>query len=445
MRQGVLMGLMTALALVLSACGGGGSGGGDNLDSAGDNVSNQPRQLFFSAYDANGSELWVSDGTEAGTRMVKDINPGSASSAPYVLAAIGETIYFTADDGTHSRELWKSDGTEAGTVMVKDTCSNNCESYLSSPLAFNNKLYFSAFDGIHGRELWVSDGTAEGTKMVKNINTTTGCEGECGSNPDDLTVANGVLYFTAITGLATKRELWKSDGTEAGTVMVKDIHPGGESYPDYLRAYNNKLYFSAYHPDSGTELWKTDGTEAGTVLVKDIYPGTAESYPSYMTVFNNRLYFVAWTTTGSGELWKSDGTEAGTVLVKDGFTQDIDQLAVVGNTLYLKVDKTLWKTDGTTAGTVVVKEIVSAAPDNLTAVNNRFLFSADYKLWVSDGTEAGTQELWTNPSPGPYPEVKGVAGGALLFIGPDGGSSSLWKSDGTAAGTLKVKDIAPLK
>lgn len=314
-----------------------------------------------------------------------------------MLAAIGETIYFTADDGTYNRELWKSDGTEAGTVMVKDICSNNCGSYLSNPVVFNNKLYFNAFDGIHGRELWVSDGTAEGTKMVKNINTTTGCEGECGSSPDDLTVANGVLYFTAVTGLDTKRE-----------------------------------------------LWKTDGTEAGTVLVKDIYPGTAESYPSYMTVFNNRLYFVAWTT-GSGELWKTDGTAAGTVRVKDGFTQDIEQLAVAGNTLYLKVDKTLWKSDGTTAGTVVVKEIVSAAPENLTAVNNRLLFSADYKLWVSDGTEAGTQELWTNPSPGPFPEVKGVAGGTLLFIGPDGGFSSLWKSDGTAAGTLKVKDIAPLR
>src|SRR5262249_58532624 len=87
--------------------------------------------LFFTANDGvNGEELWKSDGTEAGTVLVKDINPGSAfgygyGSRPYELTAVGGTLFFTADDGAHGRELWKSNGTEAGTVLVKDNNPDN--------------------------------------------------------------------------------------------------------------------------------------------------------------------------------------------------------------------------------------------------------------------------------------------------------------------------------
>ena len=77
--------------------------------------------LFFYADDGlNGQELWKSDGTDAGTVMVNDINSGSSASSPFQLTAVGNTLFFYADDGTNGIELWKSDGTTLGTVLVKD-------------------------------------------------------------------------------------------------------------------------------------------------------------------------------------------------------------------------------------------------------------------------------------------------------------------------------------
>ena len=118
-------------------------------------------------------------------------------------------------------------------------------------------------------------------------------------------------------------ELWKTDGTESGTVMVKDITPGTDPWggPGNFIVFDNALHFVA-NGGSGSELWKSDGTASGTALVKDIYPGNdnfgdvASSNPANLTEFNGALYFSA--TDGNGtELWKSDGTELGTLKVKD--------------------------------------------------------------------------------------------------------------------------------
>ena len=115
--------------------------------------------LYFQANDGtNGEELWKSDGTASGTVMVKDIRSGSSSSSPYYLTAVGNTLYFQATDGTIGVELWKSDGTASGTVMVKDIVSGSGSGYPSSLTAVGNTLYFQADDGTNGNELWANMG-----------------------------------------------------------------------------------------------------------------------------------------------------------------------------------------------------------------------------------------------------------------------------------------------
>src|SRR5205807_2203121 len=135
------------------------------------------------------------------------------------------------------------------------------------------------------------------------------------------TAVGGTLFFTA-SGSGTGTELWKSDGTAQGTVLVKDISAGpGDSRPMNLASGMGKLFFSASQPSTGREPWKSDGTEAGTVLVKDIYPGPGSSLGNSATgrptEVNGILFFAAFRPDTGWELWKSDGTDAGTVLVKD--------------------------------------------------------------------------------------------------------------------------------
>ena len=416
--------------------------------------------FFFAANNGtHGSELWSSDGTASG--MVKDINP-SGSGNPSSLTLFSDKLFFGADDGTNGVELWSSDGTASGTVLVKDInpsgSSLHCGSVPCAVLTvFSDKLFFRADDGTHGQELWSSDGTASGTVLVKDINPASGS-----GNPSGLTVFNGKLFFEADDG-TNGVELWSSDGTASGTALLKDINtmpqcrldsdtcsPGSSNPANHFVAFDTKLFFSANDGTHGQELWSTDGTSSGTVLLKDINPDEHQPGPRDYAVFNNKLFFGADDGTHGRELWSTDGTASGTALFKNinpsKFSSGYSYPAVLNGKLYFNGNDgntdQMWASDGTASGTAVVS---SNAFYDSTVFNNQLFFTVegDSELWSSDGTASGTALLKDiNPSGWSNPGGFKVVNNKLFFSAVANSELStyeIWSTDGTASGT--VKDI----
>jgi ELWxxDGT repeat protein len=170
-------------------------------------------------------------------------------------------------------------------------------------------LYFD-----NGAQLWKTDGTLASTVMVKDIYAANG------AYVSQLVSLGGQLAFLGDDGLSGD-ELWRSDGTATGTVRVKDINPG---MPDavtneepFAVAFNGRLYFTATDGTGGYELWSSDLTEAGTQRVLDIFPGAEDAYPRQFVVHQGALYFTANDGAHGLELFRSDGTTAGTRAVGD--------------------------------------------------------------------------------------------------------------------------------
>jgi ELWxxDGT repeat protein len=416
--------------------------------------------LFFRATEAaTGSELWKTDGTTAGTVLVKDILPGSTSSFPTGLTSAAGLLLFSANDGTSGGELWSSDGTNAGTMLVKDIRPGSASSSPSALASVLGLLLFSADDGTGGSELWRSDGTPAGTILVKDL-----YGGLEGSSPSSFTeIASGDILFSAtLPGVGT--ELCKSDGTTAGTGLLLDLDPSPPgslpSGPGNLVDVGGTVFFQADEGFNGRELWKTDGTTAGTVLVKDITPGSASTQFASVspTAFRNGIVFTMAFPATDREPWISDGTAAGTMQLKDispgAASSDPGEFTVVGGAvLFFASDPTagreLWKSDGTAAGTVRVADINpgfnGSGPFGLRRLGNNVVFAANsgsgYELWRSDGTAAGTVSITSGISP----SFLTVVGSTLYFVADTAAvGRELWKSDGTAAGTVLVRDSFPL-
>jgi len=428
--------------------------------------------LFIQDDSVHGVELWKTDGTAAGTALVKDICPGACWGWPRNLTVSGGVLYFTADDGVHGSEPWRSDGTAAGTVMVADLNPGVPDSQPRF-LEAGSILYLSANDGVHGRELWKTDGTTAGTQLVADIEP-----GPVGSDPGLWLDAGGKLLLTADDG-AHGREPWLSDGTAAGTVLLADVNPGlGDStllFPTGTLENNatvlggGRFLFTADDGVHGNEPWVSDGTTAGTALFADLNTGSEGSYARDFTWLGSELLFAAFQETTGTELWVTDGTVGGTALLKDinpGTAYGIpEQLTVIGGRAFFfayDVDTgyELWKTDGTAAGTVQVTDINPGPASGISffvrpviqPFNGGMLFFADdgthgAELWTSDGTAAGTalvKDLLPGTGWGIGRGYSGITvlGGTAFFRGVtlDHGSE-LWKTDGTAGGTAEVKDV----
>ncbi len=426
-------------------------------------------RLFFIANDGiHGRELWRTDGTTEGTKLVKDILPGRESSSPAELTSFKGMLFFTAETGRDEASvLWRSDGTAAGTVPIKDVLEHDQGMGPWQLTVVGDTLYFVADDGIHGPELWKSDGTPDGTVMVTEI-----VAGAAGMYPKDampmgyipygLTAVDGTLFFHADDGVHGD-ELWKSDGTPDGTVLVHDVNAGATPTEYYeLTPVDGVLFFIARTGRLTYELWRSDGTTDGTTMVKSftkhLPPGVSPPLRNYphiggLTALNGVLFFSAGGEDTAG-FWRSDGTPAGTVKLHDDFPCCLT--AGEQAVFFLQPDGAgtkagLWRSDASLQTVQRIAEVPADA-NRLIATNGLLFFLANHtdfrarELWVSDGTAANTRLVkslpagWSNSSePG---LMAALDERTLLLSGDDGVHGlELWRSDGTAEGTVMVKDM----
>ncbi len=447
-------------------------------------------------------------------RRVKDIFPGEGGSFPYGLKRMHDKVFFAADDGEHGFELWRSDGTEAGTFLVKDLNPGPASSgIINDQIEVNDLLYFGTdtglfrtdgtpdgtmsvstsgrpdqltdvngtvffvapkavfFGGSYG--LYETDGTPDGTKLLYFIESYSLDPAQPISN---LINVNGTLFFVAYTSSPFGFFLYKSNGTPEGTVIVSQNAAGG------FTAVGSILFFDG----NDGYRYRTDGTPAGTVRVDDFTGGQCLGGARYsgacsmdsdcpdgfclsssvvrgelldVTDVNGTKIFTADDGIHGRELWKSNGTAASTALLKDinlGPSSSNVQFGpqVMETLFFIASDGAiteLWKTDGTIDGTVPVRDAARAAvaaklPRELTPVGGDLFFSAE---------DDGGRELWRANAAGAkrvkdiFPGVGSSdpfflmnVGGRLLFNADDGRRGfELSESDGSAAGTGRVRDL----
>jgi uncharacterized delta-60 repeat protein len=390
--------------------------------------------LYFRANDGiNGDELWRLDANTTTPIMVADIFPGPSSSSPSQLTVAGNVLYFGATSAS-GFELWQYDGISV--TLAADINPGPGNSQLTSLTALGNQVVFKAYDGTDGEELFAFDPIAG---LIK-FNIDDSCP-DCGSNPYNLKVHDGRLYFGAAEPVFGA-ELYSYDGATVTRLTAGSLSPGqftviggriiyaAGSFQTQLRSYeiatetdveivlpsvgflgpapgqftqmNGVVYFTAQDDDHGRELWVTDGTQGGTRLVADVYPGPTGSNPAHLTPFNGELVFSATdqaaghelrATTGVGSRLIADLAPGSNGSGFDGFLPTSSGLFFVsqggGTTLHP------WVTDGTAAGTEVIRkadgQLINPTGDSMD--DTKFTsFNGD--IYFAGSSSGNNFELW---------------------------------------------------
>jgi ELWxxDGT repeat protein len=424
-----------------------------------------PTGTLMSLQDnAHGGEIWITDHTPQGTRLLLDSTPGPVGGAGDWFSNLGNVTVYRASDPIHGIELWRSDGTTAGTYLLADI-GPGLQNYLGNGVGYpttvlNGVLYFSADDGVTGSELWRTDGTREGTHIVADL-----VPGYEGSHPSNITASATHIFF------AREQEVWVSDGTAPGTRKIADLGGGG------FVSVGNTVFFPGRNAQYGTELWRADADGQNVTLVADLNTetlgGAGSSYPAIYVVRNDSILFMAQTplvppVNGTGSdcrLYRANASGGGAIeLANFARRCHIDKvIEVPGGVLFslwpsgLPTEKEeLWISDGTAAGTqkLDLNDLFyserNERPFNFAKGPNgeAYFFgrqginSAD-KIWRTDGTRAGTRVFADVGSVSDRLEIAYLNGRVYFDATSLAGGSELWTSDGTPAGTQQVMDIQP--
>ena len=400
---------------------------------------NTPVLRLLAALTALAFALPASVSAAEGPYLIKDLRADGPSN-PRDLVAVGSRVFFTANDGIKGRELYVSDGTLAGTRRVKDIWAGAGSANPSQLTLFGDRLIFVARDGVNGPGIYITDGTFAGTRRFSNRRS-------CGTGIDTFVVSAGLVYFARYDSDPFACNLYVTNGTVAGTQMIASNIPGF----DRPTAYRGRIYFSDTMT-SHLRLWKTaPGTVAGFKLVKTFGLGSSLSD---MTVSGRFLFLAASAHDLDNEqvLWRSDGTKAGTKIVTSaaGPLRNPGALTDFGGVLMLSamrfendtvVDPGLWRSDGTLTGTKLVKEFTDPegyGPQDLGVIGDRLFFismrhvepdTAEATLWRSDGTTSGTVALVDSGIGGDR-----VALGNTIYFG--GWQLTMTDTDGAPVTTL---------
>lgn len=361
--------------------------------------------LYFSAFTSPSTRsLLVTDGTIVGTTVL------TTSKAGVPIGALGNTvIFYNSAVSQNIGDFWKSDGTVNGTERFQD---GFVDGGFGESVVYDGKLFFSADTGTANKVIWTTDGTDAGTLPTGFVPASVG----------EFTVVGSSLYFVGKAQGSTNSILWKMTSSTSAPVQVQE--PTSNSIavsPKNLTGVSGALYFSAQSP-FGEELWRSNGTSAGTFVVSDVNPGATGSAPGLFTAVDETLFFVATTAANGTELWRSNGTNDSTFMVLDNVAGSgsggpramfsLLNILVFSARTPTNAATNFWTSNGTETGTTRFGDLTVSQVNNFVMLGDKLLFAAENstagrELFVFTPDTAALPTMLTTPAAGAVlPELR---------------------------------------